>query len=173
MSFTDLDKNSLQTLEKVKPLYILPRENLAEEVLIPAFSLAEQAKIMVGFFSSKVLANLAPGLATFLKNSTQPLKLIISPFIRREDLTAIEEGLKTPDDIANELFEEILLTEDNLVQHTLKCFSHLIRVGRLDLKIALQKNALFHPKVWLFENGGKKKELENMSLSSRQTGLVG
>jgi hypothetical protein len=51
------------SLRLAKPLYFLPRDSLAEEVLIPGFNEAASAACMVGFFSSSVLADLAPGLA--------------------------------------------------------------------------------------------------------------
>ena len=54
---------SLHTLTGVKPLYILPTDPLAEEVLIPGFKNADTVDCMVGFFTSDVLASLAPGLA--------------------------------------------------------------------------------------------------------------
>ena len=46
--------------------------------------------------------------------------------------------------------EDIVVTEDLIQKHTLKCLSWLLRSGRVKIKIALMKDALFHPKVWLF-----------------------
>jgi superfamily II DNA or RNA helicase len=108
---------------------------------------------MVGFFSSEVLASLAPGLATYISESQNSFRLIISPLLRSEDQAAIEEGVKTPEIIAREILEELIVTEDLLRQHTLKCLSWLLRVGRMEIKVALMKDALFHPKVWLFQDG--------------------
>ena len=45
------------------------------------------------------------------------------------------------------------MTEDLIQCHTLKCFSWLLRKGRIEIKVALVKGALFHPKVWLFHSG--------------------
>jgi hypothetical protein len=58
---------SLRNLEAIRPLYFLPRDPFAEEVLIPAFGVADRVDCMVGFFSSAILAALAPGLATYLE----------------------------------------------------------------------------------------------------------
>ena len=60
---------SLHTLTGVRPLYILPNDPLAEEVLIPGFKNADTVDCMVGFFTSNVLASLAPGLATYINNT--------------------------------------------------------------------------------------------------------
>lgn len=142
-----------KSFEGIKPLYFLPNDNLPDEVLIPCFRVAGKASCMVGFFSSAVLASLAPGLATYINSSTHSFRLIVSPFVASEDRKAIEEGVRSAEDVAHELFEQLIVTEDLLQQHTLKCLSYLLRVGRLEIKVAVMKNALFHPKVWIFENG--------------------
>lgn len=146
-------RNSLRALGLVRPLYILPNDPVADEVLIPAFAAASHVDCMVGFFSSSALAALAPGLATFIAESSNPLRLVISPFLSAEDKRAIEEGLRSHDDVVGEVFEELIITEELLAQHTLKCLAWLIREGRIEIKIALMEEGLFHPKVWLFREG--------------------
>lgn len=143
---------SLRALDAVRPLYFLPAEPLAEEVLIPGFKNAAKVDCMVGFFSSEVLAALAPGLATYINASTHSFRLLISPYVRPADQEAIERGTKTPGEVANERLEQLILSEDILQRHTLKCLSWLLRERRIEIKVALMKDALFHPKVWLFEN---------------------
>ena len=95
---------NFRSASDIKPLYMLPDDPLAEEVLIPGFQIADQVDCMAGFFSSEVLVSLAPGLATFINRSQGSFRLIISPFLRDDDRTAIEEGLSLP--------EEIVVTED-------------------------------------------------------------
>lgn len=142
-----------RSLTDVRPLYILPDDPLADEVLIPGFQNATGVDCMVGFFSSEVLASLAPGLATYINATRDTFRLIISPLLRSEDHAAIEEGVKSQEAIACEILEELIITENLLQQHTLKCLSWLLRTYRIEIKIALMKDALFHPKVWLFHRG--------------------
>ncbi len=142
--------DDFQALTEIKPLYFLPREDFAEEVLIPAFQLADKADCMVGFFSSEALSSLAPGLATYINHSTHSFRLIISPFLRPEDFEAIERGLSS-EEVAVDLLENLIVTEDLIQKHTLKCLSYLLQAGRIEIKVALLKKALFHPKVWIFE----------------------
>ena len=142
---------SLRSLEGVRPLYMLPIDPLAEEVLIPGFQVADKVDCMVGFFSSEVLASLAPGLATYIVDSRNSFRLIVSPLLRAEDQAAIEDGLKSEEEVADRILEELTVTEDRLQRHTLKCLSWLLRERRIEIKVALMKDALFHPKVWLFE----------------------
>ena len=134
----------------IKSIYFLPKDNIVEEVLIPSFKNSDHVNCMMGFFTSEVLRALAPGLATFLNYQNGQLKLIISPFLTPEDRNAIEEGLEAKEKVINKYFDNFFLTEDEIEKHTLKCLSHLIYHDRLQIKIALMKDALFHPKVWLF-----------------------
>ena len=137
----------------IRPLYLLPKEPLAEDVLIPGFQNAARVDCMAGFFSSEALSSLAPGLATYINTTQNSFRLIISPLLRPEDQAAIEEGVRPTEDIAHDILEKLIITEDLLQQHTLKCLSWLIRKGRIKIKIALMKDALFHTKVWLFYKG--------------------
>ena len=169
-----------QKLEDIRPLYILPNDPFDKEVLIPGFQNAAKVDCMVGFFSSEILASLAPGLATYINNSENSFRLIISPLLRSVDLQAIEKGVKSLDSVVSEILEELVITEDLLEQYTLKCLSWLIRTSRIEIKIALMKDALFHPKVWLFHSGdnllvahgssnvtyaGIKKNIEQVAIS--------
>ena len=148
-------QRTLRSLDGVRPLYMLPADPLAEEVLIPGFQAAGTVDCMVGFFSSEVLASLAPGLATYVSGSESSFRLIVSPLLRAEDQAAIEDGLLTSaEELADRILEELIVTEDLLQRHTLKCLSWLLREKRIEIKVALMKDALFHPKVWLFENSG-------------------
>ena len=112
---------SLRLLDGVRPLYILPTDPLVEEVLIPGFRAAGKVDCMVGFFSSEVLASLAPGLATYVAASKNSFRLIVSPLLRAEDQEAIEEGLKSAEEIADGILEDLIVTEDLLQHYTLKC----------------------------------------------------
>ena len=177
---TTIFKKTLRSLDEIQPLYILPTDPFAEEVLIPGFKAAEKVDCMVGFFSSEVLASLAPGLATYINGSKNSLRLIISPLLSDEDQTAIKDGLEPANKIFNNFLEELTVTEQLLQIHTLKCLSWLLRENRIQIKIALMKDALFHPKVWLFENSqdviavhgssnvtraGIQKNIEQISIS--------
>ena len=150
----EINSMTLRSVPDIRPLYILPDDPVTEEVLIPCFQSTTQVDCMMGFFSSEVLVPLAPGLATFINCSQESFRLIISPLLRTEDKAAIEEGIASPEDIAITALKDIVVTEDLIEQHTLKCLSWLLHSGRIKIKIALMKDALFHPKVWLFRGDG-------------------
>jgi superfamily II DNA or RNA helicase len=75
----------------------------------------------------------------------------MSPFLSEEDQRAIEAGLRSVGEVAERAVNEIVFNASEIEQHTLKCFAHLLALGRLELKIAVMKSGLFHPKIWLFE----------------------
>ena len=171
---------TLRKIPDIRPLYMLPKDPVIEDVLIPSFKSATQIDCMMGFFSSKILASLAPGLATFINSSDESLRLVVSPTLTEEDQTAIKDGLASPEDITSVVLEDIVFTQDLIEQHTLKCLSWLLRKGRVEIKIALMRDALFHPKVWLFREGtdviaahgssnmtdaGIQKNIEQISIS--------
>ena len=171
---------TLRTIPDIRPLYILPKDSLIDDVLIPCFQSATYVDCMMGFFSSEILVSIAPGLATFINCSDESLRLIISPLLRTEDKEAIEDGIVSPEDIITTALEDFVVTENSIAQHTLKCLSWLLRHGRVEIKIAMMKDALFHPKVWLFREdedviaahgssnmtyAGIQKNIEQISIS--------
>lgn len=141
----------LHFLPEMKPLYILPKDPLLEEVLIPCFRTSTHVDIMMGFFSSHVLADLAPGLATFIRSHDGVIRLIISPHLSEPDISAIQDGVASLQDKVEDILQDLLITSDYIQEHTLKCLTWLLRNDRIDLKIAIMKSAIFHPKVWLFK----------------------
>jgi superfamily II DNA or RNA helicase len=150
----DVNERRLEVgLDEVKPLYFLPDDNLAEDVLIPAFAEAESARCMAGFFSSASLADLAAGLATYIARAPTSFRLIVSPFLSDADQEALRLGSRSASDLAEEAFFRGMPSVDDLQRHTLRCLSYLLASGKIEIRIALMKNALFHPKVWIFEVG--------------------
>ena len=162
------EPNSLSSvLTHSRPLYILPRDNVATEVLSPAMSASKSVDIMMGFFSSRSFSEIAPGLAAFLTNSAEPLRLIVSPYISEDDQKALREGLLGTSNVASDALERMMPDAEELARHTLKCLAWLIASGRLSLKIALMRDALFHSKVWMFDDGVDRAALHG---SANMTG---
>lgn len=150
-----IQANSLvQSLKGSKPLFILPRDDVAGSVISPAMSVSKNVAIMMGFFSSASFAEIAPGLASFLRTSNETLRLVISPFISAEDQGALNAGLLDAESLASSTVEALLPDQNDLASHTLRCLAWLIASGRLEVRVALMREALFHPKVWLFSDDG-------------------
>ena len=156
----------LRNLPHMRPLYVLPDDPLADDVLIPCFRVAGSVDSMVGFFSSSSFVTLAPGLATFFNSSDEQLRLIICPIMSEEDADAIRDGVITAENAADGALEELMVTEDAIAAHTLRCLTWLLRANRIQIRVALMRSALFHPKVWLFH---QKRDVVAVHGSSNMT----
>ena len=147
---------SLRDVRGMNPLYVLPDDPLTEDVLIPSFSVADRVDAMMGFFTSASLKTIAPGLATFINESDGRLRLIVSPMLRQDDLDAIETGIGEAaiESLIEQSISNMTVTADLIERHTLQCLSWLIRKNRIEMKVALMKDAILHTKVWMFFNEG-------------------
>ena len=169
-SASSSQKALLQEIPGLQPLYFLPGDPFVEEVLIRGFASAMGVDTMVGFFSSQGLRSIAPGLATFINDTEGSIRLVMSPIVQKKDSEVLEEAVTSAEQVAEQFLEDLILTEDLVEQHTLKCLAWLLRMKRLEVKVAIMKDGLFHPKVWLFR-GGKDEILaahgsSNMTLSA-------
>lgn len=148
-------------LEAAPPMFFLPKDDLLP-TLVPAIGSADSLDCMMGFFASSSFAEIAPGLASFLRRSDNPMRLIMSPFVSPGDREALELGADAGMIVESRL-AETLPDADALAAHTLSCLAWLVRQGRLEIKIALLKGGLFHPKVWLLNLGGRRAAFHGSS----------
>lgn len=141
-----------ESLAAADPLYVLPNDPFITRVLVPAMRSSTQLDVMMGYFASSSLAEIAPGLATFLRNTHAPLRIVVSPFLTETDFDTLTHNAEYRADLARRLLIDDAPDEYDLARHTLECLAWLINQRRLILKIAVMRSALFHPKVWLFHD---------------------
>ena len=144
--------NLNSVLTDARPLYILPVESVAKEVLIPALRVTKALDVMMGYFSSSSFPELAPGLATFLKCSNAPMRIVISPSIPEADYNVLIQDKSQLENLARRIFIQDVPDENKLIKHTLECLAWLILRERLIIKFAVMHRGTFHQKVWLFED---------------------
>lgn len=154
-------------LAEAQPLYVLPKDDVTAEVLVPALRSSASLDVMIGYFSSSSFAELAPGLATFLRNTESPLRMVVSPFVTTDDYRVLTNNKAELASFVRRILIDDVPDEDTIVRHTLACFSWLITQGRLLLKVAVMRDALFHPKVWLFDDGSAKAALHGSTNLTR------
>ena len=140
-----------------KSLYIVPRDNYVEDVLINSLNHATSLDCMFGFFRSAALRSIAPGLAEYLARDTRPMRLVVSPNISSEDVSALRQGVLTPIDVIEARLKHLLgeakISTSALVRHTLTCLAYMLANQRLKFRVAwLRDGFLFHPKVWFFKD---------------------
>jgi hypothetical protein len=112
----------IDELDNADPFYFIPRDDVVNRVLNPAFTVSSSVDCMMGYFTSHSLSEIAPGLAVFLSRTTAPLRLVVSPFISTIDHEAIQFGYRSAEEISEQLFEEGLPSANALAHHTLSCF---------------------------------------------------
>jgi superfamily II DNA or RNA helicase len=148
---------SLQSLERLQPVYILPFDDLLGEVIIPCLKLARGYDCLIGFFHSSSLREMAPGLAEFLQRPEAKMRLLISPYLAAEDHRAIEEGLTNPAELLakrlEELYGVVSIDQNALTRHALECLAYMIATDRIEIKVVVVRNGLFHPKIRIFADG--------------------
>ena len=145
--------------DSVLPAYEIPDDDLVGEVLVPALSVADDARISAGFFTSRCLAQVAGGLATFINESESTLDLMVSPELTAEDREAIRRGLREPeavlDDALRCLFAEAHLSDSAIQRHTVDTLAYLVASGRLRMRVVLMERGMYHKKIWLIRAGNK------------------
>ena len=138
----------------VRPAYQIPEQDLVGEVLIPAMRLCDQLRIEAGFFSSRCLAQIAPGLASFVNDTTAALHLMVSPQISEEDQNAIKKGIRDPESVLVEtmsrLFKGARLSDSAIERHTVDTLAYLVASGRMQMRVVLMDRGMYHRKIWLF-----------------------
>ncbi len=157
-------------ISSAHPLYVLPKDPITEEVLIPALQASKTLDIMMGYFSSGSFAEISPGLAKFLRNSNAPMRMVVSPFLTSDDFEVLTKDTEELSRFAARILIDDVPDEDKLARHTLECLAWLITQNRVIIRLAVMRGALFHPKVWLFQDDGNRAALHG-STNLTQSGL--
>ncbi|MBQ8068454.1 MAG: DEAD/DEAH box helicase family protein [Solobacterium sp.] len=128
-------------------------------------------KRAVGFFSSSSLIYTSKGLLNVAEKYSAGMdpviKLIVSPRLTIEDVTAIKKGYAT----RQEIIEKSLLSalddpDDKFGKERLNILCHLISSGAMDIKVAItcfseDDIGMYHEKIGIFEDSlGNKVAFE-------------
>ncbi len=143
----------------LKKTYSSENDNLLADFYIPVLKESIHYKRITGFFSSTSLLLASRGIAHFFSNGGS-YDLISGVLVENKDYEAIVKGLKSIDDIINNVDFNLNTLKDELEKDHLRILSWLISTKRLRIKIAVLPEAaagLFHEKVGIFEdkNGNK------------------
>ncbi|MCQ2211171.1 MAG: DEAD/DEAH box helicase family protein [Paludibacteraceae bacterium] len=136
------------------------KNNIVKEFYTPVLSEAVLYQRSVGFFSSTALIELTNGLAALAKNGGK-IQFIVSPYLSKEDIEAIEKGYERKKIIENALLREYKEPENYFQEERLNLLAHLIESGTLELKVAFtppeKSSGMYHEKVGIVEdeNGNK------------------
>jgi len=162
---------SLRILDGSRPMYWLPDDAVADEVLNPALRHCETFELMAGYFSGAVLAEMAHGLAAYLTRTSSPLRLLISPVLSDDDQRALASG-EDPEAVTlralEAAFQDEIALSSMLARHTKSCLAYLSSHGRLQIKVVVMRHGIFHPKQWTFAAGDDIAVLSGSANATQQ-----
>lgn len=133
--------------------YSSEADNLYEDFFLPALSEAVIYRRAVGFFSLGVLFNAPAAMSSIVDNDGR-VELIFGKLVAAEDFEAIREGVK-PLWVLDELprFDQVLLERPgSLLEYRVRLLAWLFTAGRLEMKVALRPQGMFHQKIGLLED---------------------
>ncbi len=150
MSFKDL---------QLKRGYRSTRDDILNEFYIPVLSEAVSYDRIAGYFSSASLSVAARGIAGLIRNNGQ-MRLITSPELTDKDYELFKQHYLGDNPELDQIFLRHLDDlEDLLHQDHLRALCWLLEQGKLEIKVAIPKNAdftessgLFHLKIGILRD---------------------
>ena len=139
------------TVTKLEPIYFANEHDIDQKVFLPVLQIASGVSCMSGYFTSGALSELASSLSHFLATKDSSMRFIVSPNLEEQDLVALKFALGAGKNIIPLLFPGYKLSEDDLRSRTINSLAYLVATGRLNMKLGLQEQGLFHTKCWMFE----------------------
>jgi superfamily II DNA or RNA helicase len=140
-----------------KRRYDSPPDNLVESFYVPAFARSATYDRAVGFFSSGLLAIIAPAIDDFVIRGGR-MRLITSPAnLSDADLFAMGKGEDIRERLRQDLVDAVRSSVPSAaIRDRLSLLSWMIATDHLDVRIALRElpdsYALFHEKIGVFRD---------------------
>jgi superfamily II DNA or RNA helicase len=138
----------------LKEVYDSEEDNILQDFYIPVLKNSISYDRAVGYFDAKVLTSAARGLSQFVDNGGY-VRLIVGATLSNEEYHAISEGYSERD--IQEKFESQLQTavhqyDFELFRNQLNTLTWFIKHNRLDIKVAIRQNGIYHEKIGIFRD---------------------
>ena len=148
---------SLKTLN-LDPYYNSDNKSLIKSFYIPVLSESILYKRSGAYFSSNSLAIASLGFANFIQNGGK-IQLIANVELSEDDYNSIKYALdeKIQNRIDNEFLKSLEQIQEKILEDHVKMLGWLVKNGRLEIKIAITKKGIFHPKIAIFEDSEGNK----------------
>lgn len=156
--------------------YRSPEKNIATEFYVPVLKLAVSYSRAVGFFSSSTLSSITEGVSALVKNGGK-IKIVASPKLSEEDITAINLGYKKRNEtIENALINSLNSATNFFEKERLNFLSNLIAKNILDIKIAIMENdgkiGMYHEKMGIMTDSDGNKIAFCGSMNETETAVA-
>ena len=170
--------NSLRELN-LHVSYSSDQNNLVRDFYVPCMKRSCLYRRAVGYFTSHGLSYAAKGVAHLISNGGQ-IRLLASPILSEEDVTAIERGYEARQEtlkrVAARSFSDV---HSNLVLDRLNALSWLVESGALEIKLALRvddagrlRRGIFHEKMGIFSDEEGLSVAFSGSANETEGGLI-
>lgn len=158
--------------------YRTKTSDIVRDFIVPALSESTTYDRAVGFFSSSSLAEVAQGIRRIALRGGK-IRLIASPYLSEQDLSAINDGYARRGSIDRELLLERVIAlfdkdgPEGIGSDRLNMLANMIAAGVLDLRIAFSETesgiGMYHEKVAILtdEDGDKVAFAGSMNESSQ------
>ncbi|WP_423186387.1 DEAD/DEAH box helicase family protein [Alishewanella sp. d11] len=164
MNFKDLN---------LKSVYRTSTDDLLKDFYIPAISVAKRYDRAVGYFSTSLLSYALKGISSFNYNQGR-MRLVIGCPLDDDEFDAINDAevLKEVKRKINLDLNSLLSAELSKVHASrLKIFCYLVATERLEVRLALKKQGMFHEKIGIFYDSEDNKILFNGSANETLNAL--
>ncbi|MBW4536680.1 MAG: DEAD/DEAH box helicase family protein [Pleurocapsa minor HA4230-MV1] len=156
----------------IKDHYRSDRNNLIEDFYIPCLSKTISYSRAVGYFSSTSIVAISQGLAALIEAGGK-MRLVASPYLSREDIQAIDKGLKQREEVVS----SAIIKEFEIVSRDrLACLSWLLSQKILEIKLAVANNfdapGLYHEKIGILADNNDNKIAFTGSINETKSGLI-
>jgi len=139
----------------LKTDYRTGRDDPVDDFYEPCLRASNRYSRSVGYFRSSIFIITGESVINFVKNGGK-IRLVCSPELTISDIQAIEQGQKSQQEISleklnNEIDQMISESKEN---YSVNVLATLIRVGALDMKIAIRESGrgIYHEKLGVFQD---------------------
>lgn len=166
---------------QLKQAYHKPEDDIARAFYLPCLAAARAYDRAVGYFSSAIYALAWPSLREFVDNGGR-IRIICSPVLSTDDITAMSEGYAAREDaiqgeLLREEFRRLMATPGTL--KPAKVLASLVALDVVDFRIAWvgdvaggQPKRLFHDKVGIFRDANGNAVAFKGSMNETWPGLA-
>lgn len=140
----------------LKTSYTSEVDDIYSDFFVPSLSASVSYQRAVGYFSLAVLLN-APTALTHLIENDGRIELIFGKLVSAADFEAIQESVKDPwEGVELPSFEDLIIEhEGGLLEYRIRMLAWLFKNGKLELKVAIRPEGLFHQKIGImYDNFG-------------------
>lgn len=171
----------MDDLDSLPPIYFPSDENIDEKLFSPISKNSVSMDCMVGYFASSYFSELPLAISSYLNiSSDRKMRFLISPNLKEGDLAALENAYSNGKDFFEILFPSTFIEPSTLKEYSVKALAYLVLSERIELKIAIKSEGIFHAKCWLFNTikgelvihgssnataGGMVRNFEQLALS--------